>query len=123
MFSVHFVNNEMILSNEKDTSQVYYIVSLDLVRIFCGKKTFKRRKKFPAIKPLDETRPLNNLTRKTNISIKGIPFALHKLENEVIITDYRNFAKIYSIESSDFLELTNEPYEANEQEHINTKYF
>lgn len=51
------------------------------------------------MRPLNITRELNDHTRKQGVLIGGTVFALHLLNDEVIITDNRDYTKIYSIQT------------------------
>ena len=55
------------------------------------------------MKDLSINRALDEETRKQGVCINGEVYSLHITEqNEVIITDFYDYTKIYSIQSWDF---------------------
>ena len=54
------------------------------------------------MKELAIQRHLDEETRKQGVVIHGEVYSLHITENEVIITDFFDYTKIYSIQSLDF---------------------
>lgn len=51
------------------------------------------------MRSLNIKRELNGYTRKQGVLIGGTVFSLHILNDEVIITDNRDYTKIYSIQT------------------------
>ena len=57
------------------------------------------------MKDLKINRVLDEETRKQGVCIYGEVYSLHITENEVIITDFFDYTKIYSIQSLDFFNM------------------
>lgn len=54
------------------------------------------------MKELAIKRELNENTRKQGVVIGGEVYSLHITDNEVIITDFHDYIKIYEIQSFEF---------------------
>ena len=54
------------------------------------------------MKDLKINRVLDEETRKQGVCINGEVYSLHITENEVIVTDFFDYTKIYSIQSLEF---------------------
>lgn len=59
------------------------------------------------MKELSIRRRLDESTRKEGVLINGVVYSLHIADDEVILTDNRDYSKIYQISSLEFFNILN----------------
>lgn len=59
------------------------------------------------MKELSIRRRLDESTRKQGVLINGVVYSLHIADDEVILTDNRDYSKIYQISSLEFFKILN----------------
>lgn len=59
------------------------------------------------MKELSIRRRLDESTRKEGVLINGVVYSLHIADDEVILTDNRDYSKIYQISSLEFFKILN----------------